>query len=124
MNRELYDQVVDSFFYCDPDAITRIFREFLMAMKAQEALPPLPGMEQNYETAQANPEIHAIPGNLKDARDAVFPYFWGTDGWSSPLHLENVKGPANYASLVGSLALPVEESQPLHRHLQPEVERT
>ena len=104
MNRELYDEVVRSFFYCDPDAITRIFRELLMAMQAQETQPPFLGMEQNYETAQANPEIHAIPGNLKDARDAIFPYFWGTDGWSSPLHLENVKGPANYASLVGSLA--------------------
>ncbi|SMP50321.1 Pyridoxal-dependent decarboxylase conserved domain-containing protein [Neorhodopirellula lusitana] len=104
MNKELYNQVVNSFFHCDPEAITRIFNEFLTAMQAQETMPPSSGMEQNYETAQANPEIHAIPGNLKDARDAIFPYFWGTDGWSSPLHLENVKGPANYASLVGALA--------------------
>jgi hypothetical protein len=34
-------------------------------------------MSQNYETAQANPEIHLLPGNLKDARDAIFPYFGG-----------------------------------------------
>ena len=28
----------------------------------------------------------------------------GTDCWQSPLHVENVKGPPNYASLVGALA--------------------
>lgn len=73
-------------------------------MQAEEILPPAGYMSQNYETAASNPEIHVLPGNLKDARDTVFPYFWGTDGWSSPLHLENVKGPTNYASLVGALA--------------------
>lgn len=104
MNRQRYDAVVDTFFTCQADGITAIFREFLDAMAAEETLPPSHVMSQNYETAQANPEIHVLPGNLKDARDAVFPYFWGTDGWSSPLHLENVKGPANYASLVGALA--------------------
>ncbi len=41
---------------------------------------------------------------MKDARDAVFPYFWGTDSWNSPLHLENVRGPANQASLIGAIA--------------------
>lgn len=45
-----------------------------------------------------------IPGNLKDARDSIFPYFWGTDSWNSPLHLENVRGPANNASLIGAIA--------------------
>ncbi len=104
MNRERYDEVVRTFFQCDPEAITSIFREFLLAMQAEETLPPTAHMSQNYETARANPEIHVLPGNLKDARDTVFPYFWGTDSWASPLHLENVKGPANYASLVGALA--------------------
>ncbi len=104
MNQKLYEQVLSNFFTCDPDAITDIFREFMMALRAEGTLPPSPHMAQNYETAQANPEIHMLPGNLKDARDAVFPFFWGTDSWSSPLHLENVKGPANYASLVGALA--------------------
>lgn len=104
MDPKLYDQIIRNFFTCDPAAITAIFREFLMAVQAEGTLPPSQHMEQNYETAQANPEIHVLPGNLKDARDAVFPYFWGTDSWSSPLHLENVKGPANYASLVGALA--------------------
>lgn len=104
MDQKLYDQIVRNFFTCDPAAITAIFREFLMAVQAEGTLPPSLHMEQNYETAQANPEIHVLPGNLKDARDAVFPYFWGTDSWASPLHLENVKGPANYASLVGALA--------------------
>ena len=61
-------------------------------------------MSRKYDTAQSNPEIHYIPGNLKDARDAIFPYFWGTDGWYSKLHMENVKGPANYASLIGAIA--------------------
>ena len=104
MNRDRYAEVVRTFFACDPRAITDIFHEFLLAMQAEETLPPSPPMTPNYETAQANPEIHVLPGNLKDARDTVFPYFWGTDSWSSPLHLENVKGPANYASLVGALA--------------------
>ena len=104
MNRDQYAAVVKTFFTCDPQAISSIFQEFLLAMLAEETLPPSSNMAQNYETAQANPEIHVLPGNLKDARDTVFPYFWGTDSWSSPLHLENVKGPANYASLVGALA--------------------
>lgn len=104
MDRALHDQILQTFFHCDPQAITGIFREFLNALIAEDTLPPVAQMEQNYETARANPEIHVLPGNLKDARDAVFPYFWGTDSWSSPLHLENVKGPANYASLIGALA--------------------
>ena len=95
MNQIRYNQLVKTFFTCDPQAISDIFREFLMAMQATENLPPTGQMTQNYETAAANPEIHMLPGNLKDARDTVFPYFWGTDSWSSPLHLENVKGPAN-----------------------------
>src|SRR5512133_509598 len=104
MDEALYNQIIRNFFTCDPQAITDIFREFIMAVQAEGTLPPTPHMAQNYETAQANPEIHMLPGNLKDARDTVFPYFWGTDSWSSPLHLENVKGPANYASLVGAIA--------------------
>lgn len=104
MNQKLYDQIISSFFTCDAEAITAIFREFLQAVQAEGVLPPAPHMSQNYETAQVNPEIHVLPGNLKDARDAVFPFFWGTDSWQSKLHLENVKGPANYASLIGGLA--------------------
>ena len=104
VDRTRYEQVVKEFFTCDPEAITSIFGEFLQALRAEELLPPTAHMAQNYETARANPEIHVLPGNLKDARDAVFPFFWGTDSWSSPLHLENVKGPANYASLIGALA--------------------
>lgn len=104
MDRALYDQIVKTFFACEPKAITGIFEEFLQAMQAEETIPSAAHMAQNYETAKANPEIHVLPGNLKDARDAVFPFFWGTDSWSSPLHLENVKGPASYASLVGALA--------------------
>lgn len=104
MDWTTHEQLVKTFFNCNPDTISEIFREFLMAMQAEETLPPAVHLAQNYETAAANPEIHVLPGNLKDARDTVFPYFWGTDSWSSPLHLENVKGPANYASLVGALA--------------------
>jgi L-2,4-diaminobutyrate decarboxylase len=104
MEHARHEQVVEAFFKCHPQAISDIFRELLSAMQAEETLPPAAHMAQNYETAAANPEIHVLPGNLKDARDTVFPYFWGTDSWSSPLHLENVKGPTNYASLVGALA--------------------
>lgn len=104
MDRSQYDGFVKNFFDCDQRAVSEIFDEFLTALNTEVNLPPGSYMSQNYETAQANPEIHVLPGNLKDARDAVFPYFWGTDGWSSPLHLENVKGPANYASLIGAVA--------------------
>ncbi|MBM4000536.1 MAG: hypothetical protein FJ297_13545 [Planctomycetes bacterium] len=104
MDRARYDGFVKTFFECDPVMVTGIFEEFLAAMRAEEFLPPGSTMSQNYDTARANPEIHVLPGNLRDARDAVFPFFWGTDGWYSPLHLENVRGPANYASLIGAIA--------------------
>ncbi|NLE37745.1 MAG: hypothetical protein GX621_06945 [Pirellulaceae bacterium] len=104
MDRAKLDELIKTFFVCDKRQITQIFDELLSAMAAEEMLPPGTVMSRNYETAQANPEIHTLPGNLKDARDSIFPYFWGTDGWYSKLHLENVKGPANYASLVGALA--------------------
>ncbi|MBN1636656.1 MAG: hypothetical protein JW920_09085, partial [Deltaproteobacteria bacterium] len=94
----------DIFFSCNKDEILQIFNEFLDSMVAEESLSSTEIMSRNYETAQSNPEIHTIPGNLKDARDAIFPFFWGTDGWFSKFHLENVKGPANYASLIGTLA--------------------
>lgn len=96
--------IVRRFFEWDTKEITAIFGELLRGMQAEDGLPPGSLMSRNYETAQANPEIHTLPGNLKDARDSIFPFFWGTDGWHSPLHLENVKGPANLASLVGALA--------------------
>ena len=104
MDQKQLKPIVDSFFVCDKQQIAEIFNEFLSAMEAEELLPPGGLMSRNYETAQANPEIHTLPGNLKDARDAIFPFFWGTDGWYNKLHLENVKGPANYASLIGALA--------------------
>ena len=104
MNQKIFQQVLQNFFICDKQQIAEIFNELLSTMEAEEMLPPGHLMSRNYETAQANPEINTLPGNLKDARDAIFPFFWGTDGWNSHLHLENVKGPPNYASLIGSIA--------------------
>jgi glutamate/tyrosine decarboxylase-like PLP-dependent enzyme len=104
MEKPDLEKIVQTFFRCDKNELLRIVEELLSAMEAEEILPPTKIMSQNYETAQANPEINTLPGNLKDARDAIFPFYWGTDGWFSRLHLENVKGPANYASLIGSLA--------------------
>jgi L-2,4-diaminobutyrate decarboxylase len=104
VDREKYQRLVKTFFEWDTPAITRVFEELLTAVAAEQAMVAGTVMSQNYETAQANPEIHALPGNIKDARDSIFPYFWGTDSWNSPLHLENVRGPANHASLVGALA--------------------
>ena len=104
MDRARYDSFVKTYFDCDRKAISGVFEELLAALAAEQSLPPGSVMSQNYDTARANPEIHLLPGNLKDARDAIFPYFWGTDGWTSPLHLENVRGPANNASLIGSIA--------------------
>ncbi len=104
MDRQKYQDLVSTFFEWNPDAISQIFSELLAAVAAEGSLTPANLMSQNYETARENPEIHVLPGNLKDARDAVFPYFWGTDSWNNPLHLENVRGPANHASLIGALA--------------------
>jgi len=98
------EKIIDTFFKCNKSELLKIFDELLTALEAEENILPSKMMSQNYETAQANPEIHTLPGNLKDARDSIFPYYWGTDGWFSKLHLENVKGPANYASLVGTIA--------------------
>ncbi len=104
MKNELLDEIVSNFFTCNKAEVLQIFNELLNTMEAEEHLSDKEIMSRNYDTAQSNPEIHYIPGNLKDARDAIFPYFWGTDGWFSNLHLENVKGPANYGSLIGSIA--------------------
>lgn len=104
MQRENYQKLVETFFQWDQSAIVAIVQELLSAAAAEDAQNPAHVMSQNYETAQANPEIHVLPGNLKDARDAIFPYFWGTDSWNNPLHVENVRGPANHASLIGAVA--------------------
>ncbi|MEZ6136352.1 MAG: pyridoxal-dependent decarboxylase [Pirellulaceae bacterium] len=103
MDRTAYDKLVNTFFRWDQPAIVSIVEELLSAAAAEDAQPLRP-MSQNYETASVNPEIHVLPGNLKDARDSIFPYFWGTDSWNNPLHLENVRGPANHASLIGAIA--------------------
>lgn len=104
MDRQKYQELVGTFFEWNQAELTKIFSELLSAVAAEKSLTPAQIMSQNYETARANPEIHVLPGNLKDARDAIFPYFWGTDSWNNPLHLENVRGPANQASLIGALA--------------------
>lgn len=104
MDKQKLQSLIDTFFTCNRDEILEIFGEMLDALDAEQSLAPGGLMSRNYGTAQANPEIHTLPGNLKDARDAIFPFFWGTDSWQSKLHLENVKGPPNFASLVGSLA--------------------
>jgi L-2,4-diaminobutyrate decarboxylase len=104
MDEQRLKTLIDTFFTCDREAMREIFDEMLSALEAEQSLPPGLLMSRNYETAQENPEIHTLPGNLKDARDAVFPFLWGTDSWQSKLHLENVKGPPNFASLVGTLA--------------------
>jgi L-2,4-diaminobutyrate decarboxylase len=104
MENKSLQALIDTFFTCHKQEVLQIFNEFLDSLVAEETINAMEPMSRNYETAQSNPEIHVIPGNLKDARDAIFPFFWGTDGWNSRLHLENVKGPANYASLVGSFA--------------------
>ena len=76
MDRKKYQDLIDTFFSWQQPAISQIFTELLSATAAESALSPAEIMSQNYETARANPEIHNLPGNLKDARDVVFPYFW------------------------------------------------
>ncbi len=103
MNRDAIKNLIDTFFVCDKKVIADIFNEFLSVVELEQKQGSAT-MSRNYKTAQVNPEINLNPGNLKDARDAIFPFFWGTDGWFSSNHLENVKGPANNASLIGALA--------------------
>jgi len=98
------DKIIKNFFICNKDELIEIFTELLNTMEAEDTLDETNVMSKNYETAQRNPEINTLPGNLKDARDSIFPFFWGTDDWYSKLHLENVRGPANFASLIGSIA--------------------
>ncbi len=104
MDNVTLDDIIKRFFTCNKEDILQIFNEFLNTIVAEETVAAREIMSRNYDTAQSNPEIHNFPGNLKDARDSIFPYFWGTDGWDSKLHLENVKGPANYASFIGCIA--------------------
>ncbi|MEI8212723.1 MAG: pyridoxal-dependent decarboxylase [Planctomycetota bacterium] len=104
MDRKKYQDLVNTFFEWDQIELNKIFSELLSTAAAEKSLTPVQIMSQNYETARANPEIHVLPGNLKDARDSIIPYFWGTDSWNNPLHLENVRGPANMASLIGAIA--------------------
>lgn len=104
MDQQRINELIEMFFTCRREDLRQIFDEMLSALEAEQSMPPGMLMSRNYETAQANPEIHTIAGNLKDARDAIFPFYWGTDSWQSKLHLENVKGPPNFASLVGSIA--------------------
>jgi L-2,4-diaminobutyrate decarboxylase len=104
MHEKDLTELINTFFTCNKEEVLQIFNEFLNTLEAEETLVTIDPMSRNYETAQSNPEINVIPGNLKDARDAIFPFFWGTDGWNSKFHMENVKGPANYASLIGSIA--------------------
>ena len=104
MQDKTLQEIIDTFFTCNREELMEIFNELLTALQTDGVHNPGGLMSRNYETAQANPEIHTLTGNLRDARDAIFPFYWGTDEWYSKLHLENVKGPANYASLIGSLA--------------------
>ena len=88
MDRPRYDALVSTFFDPDAEGVAGIFADFLALLNADP--PP--------------PEVGPSPGGLADARDAVLPYFLGTDGRASPLHVGNVRGPASLASLVGGLA--------------------
>jgi hypothetical protein len=40
MDQPQYNELVNTFFSCDPQAISEIFQEFLKAMQAEETLPP------------------------------------------------------------------------------------
>ena len=87
MDQEKLKELIDTFFTCDKQQISDIFHELLTAVDMEEKEHPGGLMSRNYETAQANPEIHTLPGNLKDARDAIFPFFLGTDELATKLDL-------------------------------------
>ena len=123
VDRTRYEQVVKEFFTCDPEALSPAFsasssRRCGLRIAAAHGAH---GAELRDGTGQ--PRDPRVPGNLKDARDAVFPFFWGTDSWSSPCTWKTSRArpttrPCRRPCLF------VQEPEPLHRHLQPTFERT
>ena len=57
MDNPTIAKIIDTFFKCDKKELLKIFDELLTALEAEENILPSRMMSQNYETAQANPEI-------------------------------------------------------------------
>ncbi len=75
MDQARLERLVETFFTCNKAQLIQVIQELLTTMETEERIPPGILMSRNYETAQNNPEIHTLPGNIKAARDAIFPYF-------------------------------------------------
>ena len=117
MDRAKYDAFVRTFFDCDPKAVTGIFEEFLAAMTAEEGLPPGHYLSQNYDTARANPEIHVLPGNLKDARGRRLPVLLGHRRLVQPAASGERPRAGQLRQPGRGHRLPAEEPQPVYRHV-------
>ena len=85
MKDKTLDTTIDTFFTCNRDELAEVFNELLSALQTEGIHNPGGLMSRNNDTAQANPEIHTLSGNLHDARDAIFPFYWGepTNGISN-----------------------------------------
>ncbi len=92
MNRERYDEWSGRSSSATRKPSPASSASFYWPCKPRKPSPPRTCPELR-DCARQSTEIHVLPGNLKDARDTVFPYFWGTDSWASPLHLEKREGP-------------------------------
>ncbi|MCW8892790.1 MAG: hypothetical protein OQL18_05675, partial [Deltaproteobacteria bacterium] len=70
MQDKTLQEIIDTFFTCNREELMEIFNELLNALQTDGVHNPGGLMSRNYATAQANPEIHTLTGNLRDARDA------------------------------------------------------
>ena len=71
------DDIIKNFFTCNREEFLQIFQELLNTIEAEDKITIYEVMSKNYEIIHTNPEIKMSPGNLKDARDSIFPFFWG-----------------------------------------------
>ena len=68
------DDIIKNFFTCNREELLQIFEELLNTIQAEDKIATYEVMSKNYETIHTNPEIKMSPGNLKDARDSIFPF--------------------------------------------------
>ena len=60
MQDKTLQNIIDTFFTCNREELMEIFNELLTALQTDGIHHPGGLMSRNYETAQANPEIHTL----------------------------------------------------------------
>ena len=91
MDRGRYAELLRTLFDPNPHVVGPILSD-LLAVASDGAVPPLHHVNRTPTT------------ELADAVRAVTPAYRAAEGWTGPLHLENVRGPASVPSLIGAVA--------------------